>query len=671
LPVCSAAQCPVTANDDIAYGTSFRFAWWLSCTAVRRGFPAYGLVTFGTPSRREWLDALVAPDIDDARQMFFHYSALPRFTVSLLAGAILGLSASLLQHALQNQLAEPATLGIASTAHLALAVAALWFSFEGYREPIALIGSIAAGIAVLGISGRKMSSTSVLLAGLVVNFFCSSVSSVLTIFNFEYLTSLFLWGAGSLVQNDWSASVSLAPRLLIGWVLSLALARPLALLQLGEEAATSLGSSGTLTRVLSLALAIALSATVVSVVGIIGFVGLAGALAARATTSTVKGHLIVAPLWGAALLCCTDQAIQALAGARGERFPTGVATAALGGLLLLLMNLRRRSDTADIREPAAETGTTINTPPNLLFVLALVFVAFFAAISVGRGENGWLWSLGDDGFTWQLRAPRVLVALSAGAMLAAAGMLIQRLSNNPLAGPEVMGVSSGAALGALFAAFLPVGATRGMQLALASAGAASVLLAMLVMAKRHSFSPHRLLLIGISLGAIVSAVVSVMVVAGDPRAVSALSWLAGSTYRVTMQESLVVFLCAVGLLGPIPWLTRWLDLLPLGKTVSTALGMPPSSARMVLLALAAALCAVATVVVGPLTFVGTMAPHLARSLGMRRPLSQFLAAIVIGATLMVIADWLGRNILFPWEVPGGLLAALVAGPYFIWRLHRR
>jgi len=110
--------------------------------------------------------------------------------------------------------------------------------------------------------------------------------------------------------------------------------------------------------------------------------------------------------------------------------------------------------------------------------------------------------------------------------------------------------------------------------------------------------------------------------------------------------------------------------LPLGGSTAKSLGVSLAVSRVSLLALAASLAAAATILVGPLSFVGVMAPHLARAMGFGRVSSQLLAAVLLGATILTMADWLGRNLLFPWEIPAGILAGFVAGPYLIWLLRR-
>ena len=116
--------------------------------------------------------------------------------------------------------------------------------------------------------------------------------------------------------------------------------------------------------------------------------------------------------------------------------------------------------------------------------------------------------------------------------------------------------------------------------------------------------------------------------------------------------------------------TRWLDILPLGAATAKALGVTLNRARLALLLLVALLTACATLVVGPLSFIGLLAPHMARLVGFSRAGQHLLGAALIGMLLMVLADWVGRQIIFPYEIPAGLVASLIGGAYFMWGLRR-
>uniref|UniRef100_UPI00135BF61D iron chelate uptake ABC transporter family permease subunit n=1 Tax=Geminicoccus flavidas TaxID=2506407 RepID=UPI00135BF61D len=125
---------------------------------------------------------------------------------------------------------------------------------------------------------------------------------------------------------------------------------------------------------------------------------------------------------------------------------------------------------------------------------------------------------------------------------------------------------------------------------------------------------------------------------------------------------------AILLILPLPFLSRWLDILPLGGVVARGLGVPLRLCRLLLAVLAALMTALAASIVGPLGLVGLVGPHLARLLGFGRGLQQLLAAVLIGVALMLLADWLGHTVIFPYQIPVGLFVALIGGPYLIWLL---
>ena len=302
----------------------------------------------------------------------------------------------------------------------------------------------------------------------------------------------------------------------------------------------------------------------------------------------------------------------------------------------------------------------------------LVLAGVGVALMLGGGLKGWDWSRGRDlAALLPWRAPRVSAALAAGAMLALAGTILQRLTGNSLASPEVLGLSSGATIGAVLMYYLSPEPTRWLLVAAATAGAAASLALVLALGYRAAFAAERLLMGGIAIGTAMGAVTTVLLATGDPRLATLLTWLAGSTYNVTAAEAALACGMAVLLLPVAVLTTRWLDILPLGEPIARALGVGLASARLSLLLLAASLTAGATLIVGPMSFVGLMAPHAARMLGLRRALPQLLGATLLGMLVMVMGDWLGRNLIFPYQIPAGLMASLIGGPYLMLLMLRR
>ena len=299
-----------------------------------------------------------------------------------------------------------------------------------------------------------------------------------------------------------------------------------------------------------------------------------------------------------------------------------------------------------------------------LSILGLVF---------GRlPEGSWGLLRGDllvELLSWRL--PRVLAALAAGMMLAAAGVLLQRLTGNEMASPEVLGISAGATMGMAALLFLTTSPSLSLQFTAAGTGALAILLVIVSVGWRSGFAPERVVLAGIALNALLDAVVVLLSASGDPRALTLLNWIGGSTYGVTLQTALPAAVAAGVLLLATLFLGRWLDILPLGRPAAQGLGVPVSRARLLLFSLAVLLTAAGTMVVGPLSFIGLMAPHIARQLGLLRARAQLLGAACAGAAVLVLADWVGRNLAFPYQLPAGLVSALVGAPLLLLLLRRR
>jgi len=269
------------------------------------------------------------------------------------------------------------------------------------------------------------------------------------------------------------------------------------------------------------------------------------------------------------------------------------------------------------------------------------------------------------------RWPRVLTSASAGAMLALSGAVLQAVARNPMASPEGLGVSGGAGLGIIAALFLGGMSSPVMPLAGGIIGALIALAIILFVAKRHSFAPGPVMLAGVAVGALVTSVISVIVASGDPRATYVLAWTMGPTFRATGLVAIIAALIAIVALLLTPLFCRWIEILPMGDSLARSIGVNTVRVRATLLLFSATLTAAATLIVGPLSFVGLMAPHIARMSRPRGPGSFMLMSSIIGGLLMMLADWIGRSVDFPYEIPAGVLASFIGCPYFIFLAFRQ
>lgn len=623
-----------------------------------------------------WWQALFSPELDDARQAVVHFSWLPRLAICLLAGAALGLAGTLMQQVLRNPLASPTTLGVASGAQLALMMVTLlapsWLLIG--REWIAMAGgSLAMGLVFALAWRRQLNPVVIVFAGLVINLYLAAISMGLLLFFQEELKGLLVWGSGSLAQNSWSGVGYLLPRLLLAAMLAAVLVRPLAVLELDDASARSLGVSLKHLRFAGLGLAVFITACVVSVVGLIGFIGLAAPAMVRLLgVRKLAQRLLWAPILGALLLAATDLLLQTLSRFWPVLIPTGAMTALLGAPLLLWLIPR-----LGIKQSAPKANSSLllarhPAPTRLVGLMVLgLAAAVIASLLFGQGIGGWGW---PSWLRWQAqlewRLPRTLAAGAAGVLLALAGTLLQRVSNNPMASPELLGVSGGTFMGVIAAALLLPALPLPMMLLGGLVGAFACLLLLVLINRRNGFQPERILLSGIAITALFEPLQAIALANGDLRVQQLLSWMSGSTYYVTQPVALALMVLALLMLAACLLVSRWLDLMPMGPAVATALGIHLGRAQLTILLLVAVLTASATMVIGPLSFAGLLAPHLARLMGLVRARWHLLGAAGCGALLMVSADWIGQQILFPQEVPVGLVSTLLGGAYFMWCLRR-
>lgn len=605
--------------------------------------------------------------------LVLHYAWWPRLAMALLAGSGLALAGVLMQQVLRNPLAGPTTLGVVSGASLALMAATLIAPglLALGREWVALAGgSLAMGLVMALAWRRHLAPIVVVLAGLVVNLYFGALALVILLFHQDELKGLLIWGAGALAQDGWSDAVFLAPRIFLALLAALLMLRPLRTLELDDASATSLGVNLKYMRLTVLGIAIFITASIVSVVGMIGFIGLAAPNIVRLYgVRGLPARLFASTLLGALLLAITDLLLQSVGSWLPTLIPTGAATAALGAPLLIWLIPRLRLNTNGLSSAAPALVTRHPAPARQIAKLSLVFgTALLIAVFWGQDAQGWQWATGWSILEWRL--PRLAAATASGILLALAGTLLQRLTANPMASPELLGISGGSAMALMVTIFI-LPAPGNLTLVLSGTLGALASLAVLILVNRRSgFRPERLLLTGVAITALFEAVRAIMLAGGDPRGQLILAWLSGSTYYVEADSALVVSFMAVGFGIAIMPLSRWLDIFPLGAASSQALGIYLSRARLLLLLFVALLTACATLVVGPLSFVGLLAPHMARLMGLTRARDQLIGAALLGAILMALADWLSRQLLFPDEIPAGVVASLIGGSYFIWRLRR-
>jgi len=272
----------------------------------------------------------------------------------------------------------------------------------------------------------------------------------------------------------------------------------------------------------------------------------------------------------------------------------------------------------------------------------------------------------------ELRAPRALTAVLAGAALGIAGAIFQDVARNPLVAPDVIGLTWGAALAAVVLIVLVDSAGAVSVPAAALGGALAAGVGLYALAWRGGVQGYRLVLIGVGVAALLQAGVSYVLVRGRIIDVhQAYIWLVGSLNGRSWEHVWPLALTLAVLAPAILLLARRLEALQLGDDLARSLGVGVERSRLGLLGAAVVLCGIAVAAAGPLAFVAFIAPHVARRLARSAaPLAVLPAAAAAGALLVVGADIAGRLVIAPREIPAGIVTAIVAAPYFLWLLRR-
>lgn len=316
----------------------------------------------------------------------------------------------------------------------------------------------------------------------------------------------------------------------------------------------------------------------------------------------------------------------------------------------------------------------------LTLLLALPVVILLAALTFGEvrlGPGDWLHALaGQDRAVslvlFELRLPRALTAAGAGAALGLSGAIFQILLRNPLASPDVMGFTSGAALGACLTLGAGGAASLGVSLGAAAGGLGTALAVGFLSSPGGVPHPLRMVLVGIGLSAVLSAACAMVLTRMSlTEAADAQRWLAGSLAARDWDHVRQIILSLVLAGGAAALLVRALSLLELGDELATALGLRVGAARMAL-GLTGVLAACAGVAVGgPLPFVALMAlPLASRFLGRSAVGTRLLGAALAGAAVALLADLIARLGPGGVQLPAGALTGLLGGPWLLWRLAR-
>lgn len=317
----------------------------------------------------------------------------------------------------------------------------------------------------------------------------------------------------------------------------------------------------------------------------------------------------------------------------------------------------------------------------LWLLIAAPFVAFYCSLSAGSLDLSFseIWALLLQGpgseinqvILWQIRIPRAFLAALVGAALSLSGCTFQAVLRNPLADPYLLGVSGGAALGAVLA--LSFGFQSSLMLPLAGfIGALGALFLVYMVARAHICSSHTLILSGVMVGSLAAALLLFLLWRAPTEATrQAIFWLAGNLSLADPD-----WISWGWLWGVSGFLALWvmapaLDLLTQGEESAEDLGLNVAQTRLILFCLAGALTACAVALAGLVGFVGLVIPHICRLLwGPGHRLLIPLSAL-LGGSFLMLSDAIARNIYAPAEIPVGVVTAILGAPFFLYLLRRK
>ncbi|CAM2340065.1 Fe(3+)-hydroxamate ABC transporter permease FhuB [Burkholderia vietnamiensis] len=645
------------------------------------------------PDLRAWWSA--APGSDDAllAHVFLFELNLPRVAAAVVAGGSLGIAGALFQSLTRNPLASPDLLGVTGGAQLGLLAAMLVPALAGVASVPLLFacGLLAAACAIAAAGGWRATPLRLVLAGSVCMLLFAALSTLVLAFFEQNIAGAALWANGSLYQPG-ASGLALAVRWLVAPLVALPFViRPLNPLALGDDAAAAAGVRVDATRLAATVVAVAFTSVAVSIAGPLSYVGLVAPNLLRQVRGARAARLgVLVPLSalaGGALVLGTDSAV--LAAGLDATLSTGVAIALVGTPLMLAM-IRRGAAWSGVlhAQPERAAGGVATRLVGRLERLeglgwplrgalfaaaaAVVVAIVFAGVSAGpewvTPARWWAALAGHDPVARMLidlRMPRLLCALFAGALLAASGVAMQSVVRNPLAGPEVLGVTQGAGLVTLFAlSTWPLAGQLTLAAAALTGGALSLAIT-LALNHRHRYAPLAVALTGIAIGALWTTLAQWLITQESVQPARFVVWLVGGTYGRSWGEvAMLLPWCALAV--PVfAWLARPLDMLALGDDQAAALGLPVAALRPLALTIATLAACAAVAAVGPVGFVGLMAPHVATMLGARRHRTRLYVAAACGAVLLGAADLAARTLVAPREVPAGVLTALIGAPYLL------
>lgn len=272
--------------------------------------------------------------------------------------------------------------------------------------------------------------------------------------------------------------------------------------------------------------------------------------------------------------------------------------------------------------------------------------------------------------TWEYRIPRLLIGILSGFALSCSGTIFQGILKNPLASIDVLGITKGAGFMAVLVLTMPIKAYLTVPLA-ALVGGVGVAVFLLWSSRKNGFESKKIIIMGIAMNALFDAGIQYFTLNNNTDIQTTLTWLVGSLWGKFWNELALLLIFTLSIVPIIMLLSRKLDVLSLSDEVAIGIGENVKRTKIILLILAVLLTASSVSIVGTISFIGLIAPHLAKIfVGQRHQLLLPMSGL-IGALLIVVSDTIGRTMFAPIEIPVGIITAVVGSPYFIYLLLKK
>ncbi len=301
----------------------------------------------------------------------------------------------------------------------------------------------------------------------------------------------------------------------------------------------------------------------------------------------------------------------------------------------------------------------------LTFILSLITgeidIVFMDAINgvFGKSSNYF------NSVIREIRLPRTVIALFIGATLSISGYITSIALKNPLADSGILGIQSGATVGALIALILLPSLIRFLPIFAFGGGVLAFVMLILVSSTNGSFKPERIVLIGVAINSICTSIIGVITMTNAEKVKNALTWLNGSVANVTTEEMKIVAIYSIIMLIIVIVFVPVLKILLLDDSSIKNIGYNPYILRIIMSMIAVVLASISVAFVGIISFVGIIAPQIARKLIKNDIYGQVIGSIVIGAILVALTDTIQRAIFSPTEIPVGILIGVIGAPVFL------